>query len=228
MTTWRGDAAAAVRHFERAASCADQRDWVDSGVRCRMDHLLAEMYVAVGRLDEAKRISAWLREVGLRLERPALIGDAARIDALAEAAVGDLDAAADHAQAAVAAHASSPLQLELARSLLVLSQIERRRKPAGSPATPCCERISWPPEMDHRPLLAEIERELPRVAAALRCRADRYRTAGRRPDRGRRDQAGRRGDAVRQRADHRDACRGHLPQAGRAHPGRAGPAAMTQ
>ena len=68
VSMWRGDAAAAVRHFERAASCADQRDWVDPGVRCRMDHLLAEMYVAVGRLDEAKRISAWLREVGLRLE----------------------------------------------------------------------------------------------------------------------------------------------------------------
>ena len=110
VSMWRGDAAAAVRHFERAASYADQREWVDPGVRCRMDHLLAEMYVAVGRLDEAKRISAWLREVGLRLERPALIGDAARIDALAHAAVGDLDAAADHAQAAVAAHGSSPLR----------------------------------------------------------------------------------------------------------------------
>ena len=166
VSMWRGDAAAAVRHFERAASCADQRDWVDPGVRCRMDHLLAEMYVAVGRLDEAKRISAWLREVGLRLERPALIGDAARIDALAQAAVGDLDAAADHAQAAVAAHGSSPLRLELARSLLVLGQIERRRKARGQSRDAMLRAHQLATEMDHRPLLAEIERELPRVAAA--------------------------------------------------------------
>lgn len=166
VSMWRGDAIAAVRHFERAASLADQRDWVDPGVRCRMDHLLAEMYVAVGRLDEAKRISAWLREVGLRLERPALVGDAARIDALAEAAVGDLDAAADHAQAAVAAHGSSPLRLELARSLLVLGQIERRRKARGQSRDALLRAHQLATEMDHRPLLAEIERELPRVAAA--------------------------------------------------------------
>ena len=166
VSMWRGDAAAAVRHFERAASFADHRDWVDPGVRCRMDHLLAEMYVAVGRLDEAKRISAWLREVGLRLDRPALIGDAARIDALADAAVGDLDAAADHAQAAVAAHGLSAFRPELARSLLVLGQIERRRKARGQSRDALLRAHQLATEMDHRPLLAEIERELPRVAAA--------------------------------------------------------------
>ena len=162
---WRGDAVAAVRHFERAASCADQRDWVDPGVRCRMDHLLAEMYVAVGRLDEATRISAWLREVGLRLDRPALVGDAARIDALADAAVGDLDAAADHAQAAVAAHGLSAFRPELVRSLLVLGQIERRRKARKQSRDALRRAHELATETGHRPLLAEIERELPRVAA---------------------------------------------------------------
>ena len=166
VSMWRGDAVAAVRHFERAASFADQRDWVDPGVRCRMDHLLAEMYVAVGRLDEATRISAWLREVGLRLDRPALIGDAARIDALADAAVGDLDAAADHAQAAVAAHGLSAFRPELARSLLVLGQIERRRKARKQSRDALRRAHELATEMGHRPLLAEIERELPRVAAA--------------------------------------------------------------
>jgi hypothetical protein len=46
-----------------------------------------------------------------------LIGDADRIDALAAAQAGKLDEAAELACAAVAAHESAPLRLELARSL---------------------------------------------------------------------------------------------------------------
>ncbi len=166
VSMWRGDAAAAVRHFERAAWCADQRDWVDPGVRARVDHLLAEMYVAGGRLDEAKRISAWLRQIGLRLDRPALIGDAARIDALGAAVTGDLDAAAESAQAAVAAHGMSALRPELACSLLVLGRIERRRKARKQSRATLQRAFQLAAHMDHRPLQAEIERELPSVAAA--------------------------------------------------------------
>ena len=79
-----------------------------------MDHLLAEMYVSVGRVDEARRISAWLRQTGQRMDRPALAGDAARIDALAASMTGDLDAAAESAQDAVAAHGVTALRPELA------------------------------------------------------------------------------------------------------------------
>ncbi len=166
VSMWRGDAATAVRHFERAAWCADQRDWADPGVRARMDHLLAQMYAAVGRLDEAKRISAWLRQIGLRLDRPALIGDAARIDALAAAVTGDLDAAAESAQAAVAAHGMSALMPELACSLLVLGRIERRRKARKQSRATLQRAFRLAAQMGHRPLQAEIERELPSVATA--------------------------------------------------------------
>jgi DNA-binding NarL/FixJ family response regulator len=154
-----------VRHFERAAWCADQRDWIDPAVRSRMDHLLAEMYVAVGRLDEAKRISAWLLDIGQRLDRPDLTGDAARIDALISASAGDLDVAAESARAAVAAQVASPLRPELARSLLVLGQIERRRKARRQSREALMRAHRLAAKMGHRPLLAEIERELPRVAA---------------------------------------------------------------
>ena len=165
VSVWRGDAATAVRHFELAAWCADQRGWADPGLRCRVDHLLAEMYVALGRPDEARRIAGWLREIGLRLGRPALAGDAARVDALAAAAAGDLDAAADHARAAVAAHGLSALRPELARSLLVLGQVERRRKARRQSRDALRRAHELAAEMRHRPLLAQIERELPRVAA---------------------------------------------------------------
>jgi len=166
VSAWGGDHTATVRHLELAAQCAEQCDWVDPGVRCRLDIPLAEAYVAVGRPGDARRISAWLRELGERLSRPALTGDANRIDALAAAAAGDLDGAAESARAAVAAHGSSPLRLELARSLLVLGQVERRRKARKQSRDALRRAHELAAEMGHRPLLAEIERELPRVAAA--------------------------------------------------------------
>src|SRR5262249_17693322 len=72
VSAWRGDAPGTVRFFERAARYADQMDWADPGVRNRLDIPLAEAYVAVGRPHDAGRISAWLREIGGRLGRPAL------------------------------------------------------------------------------------------------------------------------------------------------------------
>jgi DNA-binding CsgD family transcriptional regulator len=165
MSAWRGDHAATIRHLERAAWCADQLDWADPGVRCGLDILLAEAYVAVGRTGEARRISAWLAGLGGRLGRPALTGDAHRIDALLFAAAGDLDAAAESARAAVTAHESSPLRPELARSLLVLGQVERRRKARRQSREALARAHQLAGAMGHRPLLAQLERELPRVAA---------------------------------------------------------------
>ena len=63
---------------------------------------------------------------------------------LAVAKVHDLDAAAESARAAVAAHGASPLRVELAHSLLVLGRIERRRKARKKPAACCFARTSWP------------------------------------------------------------------------------------
>jgi len=134
-------------------------------VRERIDTWLAEAYASVGRLEDAGRIAARLREIGARLNRPALTGDAARIDALAAAAAGDLGTAAS-AREAVEAHARSPLRVELARSLLVLGRIERRRR-ARRQARAALQRASTlAGEMGHRPLQAEIGRELPRITAA--------------------------------------------------------------
>src|SRR5262249_12805119 len=128
VSAWRGDHAATVRYLERAVRCAEQLDWADPGVRSYLDPWLAEAYVANGRTGDARRISATLRETGGRLGRPALTGCADRIEALAAAEAGDLDGAARWAWSAVDAHEASPLRPELARSLLVLGQVERRRK----------------------------------------------------------------------------------------------------
>jgi DNA-binding CsgD family transcriptional regulator len=166
VSTWRGDPAGTVVHLERAAAYADEREWADPGVRDRIDPLLAEAYVAVGRPEDALRISAWLREVGERLARPALVGDAGRIEALVAASAGDLDAAAESARAAVAAHGASPLRVELARSLLTLGRIERRRRARKESRGALSGARKLAAQIGHRPLLAEIEQELPRVVAA--------------------------------------------------------------
>src|SRR5262249_31441991 len=145
-----------VRHLERAASLADQRDWADPGVRRRLDHLLAHAYVLLGRVDDARRISAWLRETGQRLDRPAATADADRIDAVAAAVTGDLETAVRFARAAVVAYELSPLRVELARSLLTLGRIERRRKSRGLARAALRRARDLAAEMGHRPLLAEI------------------------------------------------------------------------
>jgi len=164
VSAWRGDHAVTIRHLELAVRYAEECDWIDPGLRCRVDIVLAEAYAAAGRPGDARRISAWLGELGERLGREALTGDAARIDALIAAAAGGLDAAAESARSAVTAHGSSPLRLELARSLLVLGQIERRRKARRQSRDALRRAHDLAAEMGHRPLLAQIGREMPRIA----------------------------------------------------------------
>ena len=89
--SWRGDGPEAVRHYQRAASYADECGYADPGVRQGLDAALAEEYVSGGRIDDAQRISGWLRETGERLGRRALAGTANRIDALAAAQAGHLE-----------------------------------------------------------------------------------------------------------------------------------------
>ena len=163
--SWRGGGPEAVRHYQRAASYADECGYADPGVRQGLDAALAEEYVSGGRIDDAQRISGWLRETGERLGRRALAGTANRIDALAAAQAGHLELAARLAQRAVTAHESSPLRPELARSLLALGQIERRRRARQESRGALSRARDLAREMGHQPLLARIERELPRVAA---------------------------------------------------------------
>ncbi len=84
VCAWRGDLHNAVRHLERAAVYAGEMEWRDPGLRDRVDVELAEAYVGLGRPDDARPVASWLRDLGGRLSRPALLGDADRIDALVQ------------------------------------------------------------------------------------------------------------------------------------------------
>jgi DNA-binding CsgD family transcriptional regulator len=166
VSFWRGDAEAAIPHLERARACAEQLEWTDPGCRSRLDSLLAEACLSGGRPEEASRIAAWLGDTGRRMGRPTLTGDGARLEALIAAVAGDLEAAVAAARTAVAAHESSPVRAELARSLLVLGQVERRRKARGEARAALRRAAGLAAELGHRPLLDRIERELPRAVAA--------------------------------------------------------------
>jgi DNA-binding CsgD family transcriptional regulator len=58
------------------------------------------------------------------------------------------------------------LRVEHALSLLALGRIERRRKARKQSRDALTQARDLAADMGHRPLLAEIERELPRAAAA--------------------------------------------------------------
>ena len=161
---YRGDSKQAAWQFERAASYADTLEWADPGLRLYLDSGLAEAYVAIGRLADAARISSWLAEVGARLTRPTLVGQAHRIDALVAAAKGDLDTAVLAARNAVAASQLSPLRREEVRSLLALGRIERRRKGRRQAREALQAALAKATEIGHKPLRQQIDWELARVS----------------------------------------------------------------
>ncbi len=143
-------------------------DWRDPGLRDRIDVDLAEVYVSAGRLGrcQADRLISGCARWASGFGRPALVGDASRIDALVLARQGDLEAATESARAAAEAHGDCPLRVELARSLLLLGRIERRRKARRESRSALQKALQLATECGHQPLTEQIERELPRVAAA--------------------------------------------------------------
>ncbi|MBX7430632.1 LuxR family transcriptional regulator [Mycobacterium sp. Y57] len=87
-----------------------------------------EALAATGRLDEAGRLVAALETGGSRLDRPWMLAVGARGRAHILAARGELDSAEEGAEEAVRQHLRVPMPFELARTQLLLGQIQRRRR----------------------------------------------------------------------------------------------------
>jgi DNA-binding CsgD family transcriptional regulator len=88
----------------------------------------AEALLAVGQTDQAEAITAWLEERGATLDRTWAIAVGGRCRGLILAAAGDVDAAEQALERALAAHDRLPMPIERARSLLVLGRIRRRAR----------------------------------------------------------------------------------------------------
>lgn len=87
-----------------------------------------EALVTLGDLERAERLTALLARSGRQFSRPAAIAAAERSRAVMLAAEGDLDEARAALVSALEQLEVAPLPLERARTLLLLGQVERRRK----------------------------------------------------------------------------------------------------
>jgi len=98
-----------------------------------------EALVGLGQLDRAEHLTGMLERAALRLHRDWALAQAGRCRALLHAARGDLAAAAEAASDAYRVAERLELRLELARTLLVAGEIERRNR-RRRPSCDLCER----------------------------------------------------------------------------------------
>ncbi|UVO12182.1 AAA family ATPase [Mycobacterium sp. SVM_VP21] len=87
-----------------------------------------EALTALGRLDEAEPLIAALERNGVRHDRPWMLAVGARGRAHLLAARGELEAAEQAAGDALTHHERLPMPFELARTQLLLGQVQRRRR----------------------------------------------------------------------------------------------------
>jgi hypothetical protein len=92
-----------------------------------------EAMVAVGRLDEAELMVAALEHHGCRLDRTWMLAIGARCRGMLLAARGDVDGAERMVRKAIAEHARLPMPFERARTLLLLGQLQRRKRQKQAP-----------------------------------------------------------------------------------------------
>lgn len=85
-----------------------------------------EALVGAGRIDDALPLVDWFETCSAALNRAPLDAIAMRCRGLALATRGDVEAAQDALQRALAAHDRFPIAFERARTLLVLGQLQRR------------------------------------------------------------------------------------------------------
>ena len=88
----------------------------------------AEAMIALDRLDEAERIIDVIEGNGRRLDRAWMLAVGARCRAMLLAARGDVDAASDAGERALIEHQRLPMPFELARTQLLVGQLQRRQK----------------------------------------------------------------------------------------------------
>jgi DNA-binding CsgD family transcriptional regulator len=92
----------------------------------------AEALVALGRIDHAEALLAWLEERGRILDRPLALATAARCRGLIAAAQGDEREAASAFELSLGHHSRIAQPLDLARTLLALGRFQRRVKRRGA------------------------------------------------------------------------------------------------
>src|SRR5258708_34819489 len=87
-----------------------------------------EAMVSVGRHSDAVPLIEELEQNGARLDRPWMLAVGARCRSMWLAATGDIVAATQMAEQAMAEHERLPMPFERARTLLLVGQLQRRQR----------------------------------------------------------------------------------------------------
>jgi DNA-binding CsgD family transcriptional regulator len=122
-----GDAAGALEELVPANEAFRRRGVGEPGAY-RVTGDLAEAYVSSGDLDAADAVIAELEGQGRRLNRAYALATGARCRALLYSSRGDLEAATGSVNEALQHHERLPQPFELGRTLLVVGQVQRRRR----------------------------------------------------------------------------------------------------
>lgn len=123
----RGDHAAAITVLEPLLASFDPEHGTEIVVGGYLPDAV-EALTALSRLDEAESLIAALERNGARLDRPWMLAVGARGRSQWLAAQGDLEAAEQAAVAALTHHGRLPMPFEVARTQLLLGQVQRRRR----------------------------------------------------------------------------------------------------
>jgi DNA-binding CsgD family transcriptional regulator len=130
-----------------------------------------ESLVHLGRLAEAEPLVARLEHNGRRLDRAWMLAVGSRCRSMIQGASGDLEAAILSAQDAMREHARIPMPFEKARTQLLLSQMERRRRHRDAATNALREALETFEQL-RIPLWAKRARaELARTDVAMKGRA---------------------------------------------------------
>ena len=131
----------------------------------------AEAMIALDRLDEAERIIDVIEGNGNRLDRPWMLAVGARCRAMLLAARGDVDAASDAGERALAEHQRLPMPFELARTQLLVGQLQRRQKHREAASATLREALATFENLG-TPLWADRARAELKRASGVRTRAE--------------------------------------------------------
>ena len=158
-----GEPVAADRHLTEALEVFDRVAFREPAI-WRIDGDVIEAALAVGDVDRAQRLLARFEERTARSRIPWSLAVSVRSRGLVLAARGEVAAAAEALERALAEHESCPMPFERARTLLVHGQVLRRLKRKRQARGPLDEARELFARLGATTWLARVDDELGRVA----------------------------------------------------------------
>ena len=162
-----GRDAAADRIFRRALEVIEAGGHREPGI-FRVHANAGEAAVAVGDLERAAQIAAFLADHADRTGHGWSLASSERVRALIAATGGDLDAARVHAARAVDVYARLGMQLEHARAVLIEGVVERRARRRGRARTLLATAAEELDDLGARAWADRARSELARVSGRAR------------------------------------------------------------